>query len=223
MQKVQSTAIGQTYGVKQNNFKIFHYHVFYTLNNSRGDEYMYYLMIKKHNKTGLKYLCQTRRKDPYLYSGSGSYWKMHLESHGYDISTEILGTYENKKTLNEAGVYYSNLFNVVDSEGWANLRVENGDGGDTSKTDGYINGMKNRRSYSGTDNPNYGKVGSWAGKIGPQLNKTWYNDGTKELLTHKRPDGWINGRLTFTCAHCGKVTNIVNYKRWHNDNCKNRK
>jgi group I intron endonuclease len=34
-----------------------------------------------------------------------------------------------------------------------------GDGGDTSKSPNYIEGMKNRRSYKGTGNPGYGKRG----------------------------------------------------------------
>lgn len=181
---------------------------------------MYFLMIKTHNKTGFKYLCQTRRKDPFKYPGSGKHWRSHLDVHGYDFSTEVVGVYETKEQLKEAGVHYSNLYNIVESDEWANLRIEDGDGGDTSKTDGYISGMKARRSYRGEGNPNYGKVGSWAGKVGPQLNKTWYNNGSKELLTDTKPDGWNEGRLTYVCEHCNKETNMINYKRWHGDKCK---
>jgi hypothetical protein len=179
-------------------------------------------MIKRHNKTGLKYLCQTRRKNPYLYLGSGKHWRSHLDHHGCDISTEIIGTYETMEELKNAGVYYSNLYEVVKSEKWANLKPEEGDGGDTSLTAGYIEGMKKRRSYIGDGNPNYGKVGTWAGKVGPQLNKIWYNNGTKELLTSICPSGWVEGRLKLTCQHCAKQMNMINYKRWHGDNCKSK-
>jgi hypothetical protein len=181
---------------------------------------MYYLMIKTHAKTGLKYLCQTRRKNPYEYLGSGVYWKAHLEKHGPIVQTEIIGQYSTKQELKEAGIYYSNLYNVTESEEWANLRPEDGDGGDTSKTFGFVEGMKKRRTYIGEANPNYGKVGSWAGKVGPMIGKTWYNDGTKELLLDTKPDGWMDGRLKYTCEHCGKICNVINYKRWHNNNCK---
>jgi len=177
-------------------------------------------MIKKHNKTNLKYLCQTRRKEPFLYPGSGKYWKSHLEKHGYDISTEVLGIYETKQELREAGIYYSDLFNVVESDEWANLRIEEGDGGDTSKTKQYISGMASRRSYFGEGNPNYGKIGFWSGKVGTMLNKTWYNNGTEELLVDSAPEGWVQGRLKFNCEHCNMKTNSMNYKRWHGDNCK---
>ena len=181
---------------------------------------MYYLMIKTHRTTGFKYLCQTKRKNPFKYPGSGVHWRAHLDFHGYDFDTNVIGVYETKEELREAGIHYSNLYNVVESAEWANLRIEDGDGGDTSMTEGWKIGMTKRRSYAGENNPNYGKVGSWAGKVGPQLNKTWYNNGEKELLTNDCPDGWSEGRLKLTCRHCGKQMNVVNYKRWHDDKCK---
>lgn len=179
-------------------------------------------MIKTHNKTGFKYLCQTRSKDPYRYPGSGKHWRAHINHHGYDISTKILGTYDTMQELKEAGIYYSNMYNVVESEEWANLRIEDGDGGDTSKTSGYISGMKKRRSYKGEGNPNFGKVGAMRGKVGPMTGMSWYNNGSKELLTHDKPEGWKEGRLTLTCKHCKKELNMVNYKRWHDTNCKSK-
>lgn len=66
----------------------------------------------------------------------------------------------------------------------------------------------------------YGKVGCWSGKVGPQLNKTWYNNGNIELLTNECPEGWVTGRIKIACEHCGKQLNEINYKRWHGDNCK---
>ena len=94
---------------------------------------MYYLCIKTHNKTGLKYLCQTKKKNPYRYLGSGTRWINHLNVHGNDISTEIVGKFKSKKLLVEIGIKLSKKYNVVKSRKWANLRVEEGDGGDTSK------------------------------------------------------------------------------------------
>lgn len=92
---------------------------------------IYYLMVKTHNITGLKYLCQTKRNDPYRYLGSGKYWKSHLKKHGKNIHTEILKECVTKDDLQEWGLYYSNLWGVVDSADWANLRPETGDGGRT--------------------------------------------------------------------------------------------
>ena len=101
---------------------------------------MYYLCIKTHNKTGLKYLCQTTKKDPIKYLGSGTRWTRHLKVHGNDISTIILGKYKTLKGLKKSGIKYSKKFNVVKSRKWANLIPEEGDGGgDKSKFIDYKN------------------------------------------------------------------------------------
>ncbi len=46
-----------------------------------------YLYIKTHNKTGMKYFGKTVSEDPEKYSGSGVYWKRHIEKHGNDVTT----------------------------------------------------------------------------------------------------------------------------------------
>lgn len=179
-------------------------------------------MIKTHNKTGLQYLCQSKRKDPISYKGSGSYWKLHLKKHGCDVDTTILGIFEDLTSLQEAGLYYSKLYNVVESNDWANLVEENGTGGDTSITSGYINGMKTRRSYEKENNPNYGKVGSWTGKVGPMKGKLWYNNGEDEILTEICPKGYTHGRLKKHCKYCDNYFDNLNFKRFHGENCKSR-
>ena len=88
---------------------------------------MYYLYVKIHNITGMKYLGYTSR-DPHKYLGSGRHWNSHIKIHGKDIITEILGNYPDQKTLKEAGLFYSNLWDVVRSESWANEVPESGVG-----------------------------------------------------------------------------------------------
>jgi len=90
-----------------------------------------YLYVKTHSKTGLKYLGQTSSKDPHKYPGSGMYWKSHLKKHGHDYTTEILKECQTKTELKEWGIYYSKLWNVVESKDWANLTEESGLGGKT--------------------------------------------------------------------------------------------
>jgi len=92
-----------------------------------------YLYVKTHNKTGKKYLGQTASEDPYTYPGSGVYWKLHLEKHGNDVTTEIIRECQNKEEVKEWGLYYSKLWNVVESDDWANLKEEQGDGGRQSE------------------------------------------------------------------------------------------
>ncbi len=92
-----------------------------------------YLYVKTHKKTGLKYLGVTTNKDPYTYTGSGVYWKNHLNKHGFDYFTEILKECRTKDEVKEWGLYYSRLWNIVESNEWANLKEEQGDGGRQSK------------------------------------------------------------------------------------------
>jgi len=88
----------------------------------------HYLYIKTHRKTGLKYLGKTTQ-DPYKYNGSGKYWKLHMSVHGAEHDTEILCECSSAEELRKEGIYYSMLWNVVESHEWANLKPENGDGG----------------------------------------------------------------------------------------------
>lgn len=90
---------------------------------------MYYLYVKTHSITGLKYLGYTSSTDPFKYKGSGKYWKLHLAKHGNNITTEILIETTDKDKIKDAGIYYSNLWNVVESDIWANLKIEIADGG----------------------------------------------------------------------------------------------
>ena len=91
-------------------------------------------MMKTHNKTGLRYLCKTSTNNPnrpFTYLGSGQYWKRHLKKHGKDIKTEILEICESKEELIIKGMHYSKLYNVVESDQFANIVEERGDGGPT--------------------------------------------------------------------------------------------
>lgn len=87
-----------------------------------------YLYVKTHNKTGLKYLGKTSQ-EPFRYLGSGVRWRKHLKKHGIDISTEILCESHDPQYIKEQGIYYSLLWDVVNSKEWANLKIEEGDGG----------------------------------------------------------------------------------------------
>ena len=97
---------------------------------------IYYLYVKTHNINGLKYLGYTKRKDPYKYKGSGKDWKSHVKEHGYDVTTEIIKECNSHKELSEWGRFYSELWNVVDSNEWANKIPETGGGGNYGKWNG---------------------------------------------------------------------------------------
>lgn len=88
-----------------------------------------YLYKKTHKVTGLQYLGKTISSNPYLYPGSGAYWRHHLEKHGNNVETEILRECQTEDELKEWGQHYSKLWNVVESKDWANLIEEAGPGG----------------------------------------------------------------------------------------------
>ena len=87
---------------------------------------MIILYVKTHNITGLKYFGKTTKPDPEKYKGSGIYWKKHIKKHGYDVKTEIIGTFDNEELCNGAALKFSIDNNIVESYLWANLRDENG-------------------------------------------------------------------------------------------------
>lgn len=136
-----------------------------------------YLYVKTHRVTGLKYLGTTVSKNPHNYKGSGKYWRNHIKKHGYDVDTEILFETKSKEELAEKGLYYSKLWNIVDSTEWANLKPESGAGG------GYVAGSKSARIVSTklTGHPNWSKP--WTTEAKQKLSKT-----NKEALAKLTPE-----------------------------------
>jgi hypothetical protein len=76
----------------------------------------------------MQYLGSTKKDDPDGYLGSGKYWLLHLKKHGNNVSTEILSRCKNKEEITVCGLFFSKLFDVVESPYWANLRPEAGEG-----------------------------------------------------------------------------------------------
>jgi hypothetical protein len=87
----------------------------------------YYLYVKTHKKTKLKYLGITTQ-NPYQYMGSGVDWVSHLDAYGSNVDTEVLLETDNRDLLIEQGVHYSKLWNIVKSPDWANKMNETGSG-----------------------------------------------------------------------------------------------
>lgn len=86
---------------------------------------MYYLYVKKHNVTKLKYLGQTQN-NPEKYKGSGKYWTRHIKKHGYDVTTIVLLETKDMDELCRVSKFFSDFFDVMDSKEWANLIPETG-------------------------------------------------------------------------------------------------
>lgn len=101
---------------------------------------IYYLYVKTHIKSGLRYLGQTSNNNPHKYRGSGVDWKNHLLLHGNYVHTEILLSTTSIEERNNVGRYYSVLWRVtsaVDDFGnriYANRIAETGSGGGMTST-----------------------------------------------------------------------------------------
>jgi len=285
---------------------------------------MYYLYLKTHNITGLNYLGKTVQ-DPYTYRGSGKYWTRHLQQHGNDVSTTVLAECSTIEEFISISIYYSKLYDVVNSSEFANLIEEVGDGGDTSQSENYkkyYNNPDNKEKFiergrksritakiRGTDlireqkfketvnsdewkntkglekvkkcnevrdhkaagikvsqtkqstewKETIGKesirkrvestdwnavaVGIsktrndklWKETIGAaaakklsdtMLSPEWKETTGKELIRKRTEtilsDEWKKDNY-ITCDHCGKFLDKMNYKKWHGDNCKQKK
>lgn len=84
---------------------------------------MYYLYLKTHNVTGLKYLGKTI-KDPYKYKGSGTGWREHLKKYGNDVTTEVLCQSNDIQEVRKAALKYQRNVDVRSSTDFANRILE---------------------------------------------------------------------------------------------------
>ena len=88
-----------------------------------------WLYIKQHNITGLKYFGKTTAKDPTKYKGSGVQWTNHLIEHGNHVTTVWAQLFNDVTSLVEYANSFSANNDIVESNEWANLIVENGRAG----------------------------------------------------------------------------------------------
>ena len=165
----------------------------------------YKLMVKTHNTTGLKYLCKTEKDNPYNYLGSGTYWKRHLKQHGKNITTQIIFETDDKEKFKQEGLYYSSLWNIVESKEWANFRPESGDGGDTvSKKFWITNGTKDQYNNIGEDIPLGWRKGRSTGAFTDREKQKEFSsrvDRKKAGDSIKR--AWAEGRFIRDHSKCG--------------------
>jgi hypothetical protein len=118
-----------------------------------------HLYIKIHTKTGLKYFGKTNR-DPYSYYGSGKKWRYHINYHGKEyIKTLKVWSFEDLNECSNFAIKFSVKNNIVESQTWANLTIEDGLMG--GKMHDWNNESRKLISIS-------------------RKNKSWYNDGVKE-------------------------------------------
>lgn len=161
---------------------------------------MYYLMIKEIEQTGMKYLCKRKvYEDPLdhvRYKGSGKLWNRILKAHPeYTIRTTVLGVYDSQD-IKKYGLYYSNLYDIVNSTEWANLMPESGDGGKThSGTHPYINEVTGKIVFRISCPEGYIPYK----KIKKEKLQTIHSKETKQIrripIDQSIPEGWVKGGI----------------------------
>jgi len=93
-----------------------------------------FLYLKRHKDTKLYYFGKTATSDPVKYNGSGKYWKNHLKKYGKNIETVWYQKFYDIQKLIGFASAFSEIFDISNSELFANLCEENGlDGGDPGK------------------------------------------------------------------------------------------
>ena len=187
-----------------------------------------YLYVKQHTITGMKYFGKTTKKDPIKYKGSGLYWKRHLNIHGNNIKTLWTKLFDDESELVEYATKFSLENHIVESDEWANVKIENGlDGGRESGFVGTKHSEQNRKKFSDNmkaKNPmsdptirqrhkekmNTQEIISKRKKISTGntyvRGRVWYNNGKETKMFVSPPDDtWVKGRLNPTWNYKRKM------------------
>jgi len=207
------------------------------------------IFVATHNTTNLKYLAKTTKHHTHeelekKYHGSGIRWKNHLNKHGDDVSIEIIGTFETSEVKKYA-IAISFAYDVVNSDEWANLMIEDGLSGGNAfvgKTKNEMNEIKQKMSDShlgvsrteqtkiNISNAQKGENGYWYGKkqsveriekISGANNFMYGKHHTNEAK-EKVSKSWKN-KPQIQCPYCEMSSKQPScMKRWHFDNCKHK-
>lgn len=169
-----------------------------------------YLYVKTHNETGLKYFGKTT-SNPYSYRGSGKNWVSHLKQFGNDVSTEVVGEFEDRDECASYARQFSQMYDIANSEKWANLIPETLGGWNT-----------NPQAIKNSLLSRYGK------DYFQRIASFPTSEATKSKLS-KHPGCAAGGkknlgriREKLVCPHCGKVGAKNVMLRWHFEKCQSR-
>lgn len=167
---------------------------------------IYYLYVKTHNKTGLKYLGKTTSINPHQYIGSGKDWKSHLKKYGKDFSTTILKECSSNRELSHWGRFYSSLWNVAKSSEWANCIPETGGGPGWQKGRRHSVEFRRARKLSqlGAKNPKFDSTLYWFihQQNGIREHLTKYEFRRKYNIAHSHVSNLVSG-YNYTKSHKG--------------------
>jgi hypothetical protein len=192
------------------------------------------LYIKEHSVTGMKYLGKTTNiNSVHTYLGSGKYWARHIKKHGkhHVITKWVSDPFIDQSRLVEFATFISEELDIVKSDKWANMIVENGlDGGSFGHGDENISKRPEvRKKISEALTGRKGYI--------PDLDvRKKISDANKgkirlDISNYKKPKSAEHAknislssqnRKREVCIHCGTICAVNLLNRWHNNNCKAR-
>jgi hypothetical protein len=177
------------------------------------------LYIKEHSLTGLKYFGKTTNKDVHKYLGSGIRWTHHIKKHGKEHVATIWVSepFIDKDLLEEFATFMSEELDIVNSNKWANLVIENGISGGAIRNGQVL-------SEESKDKIRQKAIGRKASSE-TKLKMSAIRKGRPQTEKQKQSmrDYNISRNLpNLDCPHCGKVGSYVAMHRWHFNNCKHK-
>lgn len=168
------------------------------------------LYIKRHIDTGLMYFGKTTRPDIEKYNGSGVYWKKHIAKHGKEkIETIWFEKFNDFAALNEFATFFSEFFNIAQSNTWANLTEETGiSGGNTLSPEKRKIHMKHKCGIERSDEVKTAISESQRGK--PRWSLEDKVRISKQQKDTKRPVRTEEHKYNLSKSHKNKATFINN-------------
>ena len=184
-----------------------------------------YLYIKQHSVTKKCYFGKTAKLDPIKYLGSGTRWLRHIKLHRKEfVETLWYCLFLDQEELTKFALMFSEQQDVVKSEDWLNMKIEDGlDGRDPASMVGnkYALGSKGPLGFKHT--PETCAIQS-AISTGNK-NALGFKHTTETcikvsigLMGNKNSLGYEHPKVI--CPYC-KLEGASNLmKRYHFDNCK---
>ena len=178
-----------------------------------------YLYIKEHCITGLRYFGKTTRKDVEKYLGSGIVWSRHLKKHGKEhVKTVwVSEPFDDESRLVEFATFMSEELDIVKSDKWANLVVENGIQGGAIRNGSILS----EESKDKIRKKAIGRKVSAETRLKMSVIHTGRPQTEKQKNTMKEYN--LSRNLpNLDCPHCNKSGSYVAMHRWHFNNCKHK-
>lgn len=177
------------------------------------------LYIKRHSLTGLMYFGKTIKDDVSSYLGSGILWSRHINKYGADhVETLwVSDPFTNREELIDFAQLFSEHFDIVGSDRWANLVVENGVTGGAIRAGAIL-------SEDTKEKIRVKALGRTASDHTKQkMSKA--RKGRLQTEAQKQAMREYNASRSLppaSCPHCNKQGSYVAMHRWHFERCKSK-